>query len=227
MDRRAPYTARPAAGASWFLLARLAVLLQGLLALFWFLGWFSLDGMDWILAGFGFGLDMLVWWIQKKCWKENQWRRFEGFRNTLGGTLAVPHYHQYFIRALTHRHSTLITWIAACVYFAWSPDLVRIGFLVILGSAAPDSASMPLGAVPRNHPLRQIYFVMFTFTVRDVHSSNPVAACHPSRCSLSTASVVIGGSHLDTARSRLFGTAPCTNLTPGIRAVRDSTGSDW
>ncbi|KAJ7312566.1 hypothetical protein DFH08DRAFT_822006 [Mycena albidolilacea] len=129
MDRRAPYTARPAAGASWFLLARLAVLLQGLLALFWFLGWFSLDGMDWILAGFGFGLDMLVWWIQKRCWKENQWRRFEGLHNTLGGAMAMPHYHQYFIRALTHRHSTLITWIAAHIYFVWSPELMRIGLV--------------------------------------------------------------------------------------------------
>ncbi|KAJ7331306.1 hypothetical protein DFH08DRAFT_881359 [Mycena albidolilacea] len=71
MDRRVPYSARPAAGASWFLLARLAVLLQGLVPLFWFLGRFSLDSMDWILAGFGFGfefgfwiwLDVLLWWI--------------------------------------------------------------------------------------------------------------------------------------------------------------------
>ncbi|KAJ7799893.1 hypothetical protein B0H14DRAFT_2616689 [Mycena olivaceomarginata] len=122
--------ARPAAGASWFLLARLAVLLQGLLALFSFLGWFSLDGMDWDLAGFGFELDVLGWWIQMRYWKENQWRRFEGLYNTLGGVLAAPHYHQYFIRALAHRHSTSIIWIAACVYFAWSPNLACAGLLV-------------------------------------------------------------------------------------------------
>ncbi|KAJ7320739.1 hypothetical protein DFH08DRAFT_818998 [Mycena albidolilacea] len=129
--------AQPVAGASWFLLARLAVLLQSLVPLFWFLGWFLLDGMDWILAGFGFGLDMLVWWIQKRCWKENQCGRFEGLHNTLGGTLAVPHYHQYFIRALVHRHSMPIVWIAACVYLAWSPDLACAGFLVCSMSVSP------------------------------------------------------------------------------------------
>ncbi|KAJ7328002.1 hypothetical protein DFH08DRAFT_331044 [Mycena albidolilacea] len=133
MDRRVPYTARPVAGASWFLLARLAVLLQGLLPLLWFLGWFSMDGMNWDLAGFGVGLDVLVQWIQRSYWKENQWRRFTGLYNTLGGALAAPHYHQHFIQALTHRHSTLITWIAACVYFAWSPDLACAGLLVVCG----------------------------------------------------------------------------------------------
>jgi hypothetical protein len=133
MDRRVPYTARPAAGASWFLLARLVVLLQGLLALFWFLGWFSLDGMDWDLAGFGFELDVLGWWIQTRYWRENQWRRFEGLYNTLGGALAMPHYHQYFIQALAHWHSMSIIWIAACIYFAWSPDLACAGLLVVCG----------------------------------------------------------------------------------------------
>jgi hypothetical protein len=136
-----PYTARPAAGASWFSLARLVVPFQGLVPLFSFLGRFSLDGMDWVLAGIGIGigiwiwiwLDVLVWWIQRRCWKENQWRRFAGLHNTLSGALAAPHYHQYLNRALTHRHSMLITWIAACVYFAWSPDLARTGLLVVCG----------------------------------------------------------------------------------------------
>jgi hypothetical protein len=107
------------------------VLLQGLIPLF--LGWFSLDGMDWVLAGFGFGLDVLVWWIQRRYWKENQWRRLKGLYNTLGGTLDMPHYHQYFIQALVHRPSTSIIWIAACVYFAWSPDLTCTGLLVVCG----------------------------------------------------------------------------------------------
>jgi hypothetical protein len=66
--------ARPVAGVFWFSLARLVVLLQGLVPLFWFLGWFSLDGMDWVLTGFGFEFGIWIWlntlveWIQRRCW---------------------------------------------------------------------------------------------------------------------------------------------------------------
>jgi hypothetical protein len=119
MDRHMPYMARPAAGAFWFSLSRLVVLLQGLVPLFWFLGWFLLDGMDWVLTGFGFEfgiwiwLDALVEWIQRRCWKENQWRWFEALYNTLGGALVAPFYQQYFIRALAYWSSKFIVWIAA------------------------------------------------------------------------------------------------------------------
>lgn len=118
------------------------LLLQGgLKPLFWFLEWFSLDGMDWDLARFGFEFEFeiwiwlngLLWWIQKRSWKENQRRRFEGLYNALGGALVAPYYHQYFIRALAHWPSKFIIWIAACVYFAWSPDLARAGLLVVCG----------------------------------------------------------------------------------------------
>ncbi|KAJ7021298.1 hypothetical protein C8F04DRAFT_1195621 [Mycena alexandri] len=113
MDRRAPHTARPAAGASWFSLARLVVLLQGLMPLFWFLGWFLLDGMDRDFGGFGLEVESGIWfwlnellqWILSRGWKGNRWKRFKGLYNALD----------------------------ACVYFAWSPDLARIGLLVVCG----------------------------------------------------------------------------------------------
>ncbi|KAJ7748877.1 hypothetical protein B0H16DRAFT_1461381 [Mycena metata] len=105
MDRPAPYTARPAAGVSWFSLARRVVLLQGLMPLLRFLGWFSLDGMDRDLGGFGlevelgiqFWLNELLRCIASRGCKENQWRRFEGLHNALDSALVVPH---YFIQTL-------------------------------------------------------------------------------------------------------------------------------
>ncbi|KAJ7731662.1 hypothetical protein B0H16DRAFT_1772780 [Mycena metata] len=139
MDHRAPYTARPAAGVSWFSLARLVVLLQGLMPLLRFLGWFLLDGMDKDLGGFGlevelgiqFWLNELLRWIASRGCKENQWRRFEELYNALDSALVVPY---YFIQTLVHWPSKLIsTWIATCVYFAWSPDLAPIGLLVACG----------------------------------------------------------------------------------------------
>ncbi|KAJ7939608.1 hypothetical protein B0H13DRAFT_1850384 [Mycena leptocephala] len=150
MDRRAPYTARPAAGASWFSLVRLVVLLQGLVPLFWFLEWCSLDGMDWDLAGFGFELefgilldvlillwigfglgvwvdDVLVEWIRRRSWKESQWRWIWNVYDSLGGALVAPPYHQLsFSRTLI----ALIVWIATCIYFVWSPEPARIGLIV-------------------------------------------------------------------------------------------------
>ncbi|KAJ7909403.1 hypothetical protein B0H13DRAFT_1877788 [Mycena leptocephala] len=108
MDHCTPYTARPAAGASWFSLARLVVLLQGLMPLFWFLEWFSLDGMDWDLAGFGFEFEFGIWiWLNGLLW----WiQKLEG-----------------------KSMEEFIIWTAACVYFAESPDLARAGLLVVCG----------------------------------------------------------------------------------------------
>ncbi|KAJ7765338.1 hypothetical protein B0H16DRAFT_1454493 [Mycena metata] len=141
MDCRAPHTARPAAGASWFSSARLVVLLQGLIPLLWFLGWFLLDGMDKDIGGFGlevesgiwFWLNELLWWIASRGWKENQWRKLEGLFNALNGALVAPYYTQYFIQTLVRWPSKLNCWIATCVYFAWSPDLARVGLLVVCG----------------------------------------------------------------------------------------------
>ncbi|KAJ7767662.1 hypothetical protein B0H16DRAFT_1787072 [Mycena metata] len=141
MDRRAPHTARPAAGASWFSSARLVVLLQGLIPLLWFLGWFSLDGMDRDIGGFGLEVESGIWfwlnellrWIASRDGKENQWRKLEGLFNALNGALVAPYYSQYFIRTLTRWPSKLNSWIATCVYFAWSPDLARVGSLVESG----------------------------------------------------------------------------------------------
>ncbi|KAJ7934072.1 hypothetical protein B0H13DRAFT_2306098 [Mycena leptocephala] len=136
MDRRAPYTARPAAGASWFSLARLVVLLQGLVPLFRFLEWFLLDRMDWDLAGFRFELEFGIWiwvdnvlveWIRRRSWKESQWRWIWNVYDSLGDALVAPPYHQLsFSRTLI----ALIVWIATCIYFVWSPEPARIGLIV-------------------------------------------------------------------------------------------------
>ncbi|KAJ7762205.1 hypothetical protein B0H16DRAFT_1688300 [Mycena metata] len=141
MDRRAPNTARPAAGASWFSLARLVVLLQGLIPLLWFLGWFLLDGMDRDIGGFGLEVESGIWfwlnellrWIANRDGKENQWRRFEGLYNALDGALVAPYHSPYIIRTLTRWPSKLNCWIATCVYFTWSPELARVGLLVVCG----------------------------------------------------------------------------------------------
>ncbi|KAJ7034367.1 hypothetical protein C8F04DRAFT_1101678, partial [Mycena alexandri] len=134
MDRRAPHTARPAAGASWSSLARLVVLLQGLMPLFWFLGWFFFDGMDRDFCGFGFEFGIWIWlddvlveWIRKRSWKESRWRWIWNVYDTLGSALvALPYHHLFFSRTLIASNA----WIATCIYFVWSPELAPIGLIV-------------------------------------------------------------------------------------------------
>jgi hypothetical protein len=56
---------------------------------------------------------------------------------TLGGALvALPHiYHEehYLLVAMPHwTYSTSLDWIAAHIYFVWSPELMRIGLVVFV-----------------------------------------------------------------------------------------------
>jgi hypothetical protein len=92
-----------------------------------------LDGMDWVLAGFGFEfgiwiwLDMLVEWIRRRYWKESRWRWIWNKYDTLGGALVVPPYHHL---SFSHALIALNVWIATCIYFVWSPEPARIGLIV-------------------------------------------------------------------------------------------------
>ncbi|KAJ7670993.1 hypothetical protein B0H14DRAFT_3691044 [Mycena olivaceomarginata] len=120
---------RPSIGASWLLLAMPVTVL-----LFWLRIW-----SDWLRIGiiwFGIGFGAWVWsevavverlisWIRRRGRKENRFKNILYAFTTLGGALVVLL--QLYI---SHRLSMSITWIAACVYFAWSPDLTRTGLLV-------------------------------------------------------------------------------------------------
>jgi hypothetical protein len=114
MDRRTPSMARPAAGAYWFTLARLTVL-QQVLALLWFIGiWIWLD-------------DVLVECIRRRSRKESQWRWIWNVYDTLGGALVAPPYHHL---SFSRTPIALIAWIAACIYFLWSPEPARAKLIV-------------------------------------------------------------------------------------------------
>ncbi|KAJ7789625.1 hypothetical protein B0H14DRAFT_2627056 [Mycena olivaceomarginata] len=71
-------------------------------------------------------VERLISWIRRRGRKENRFKNILYAFTTLGGALVMLL--QLYI---SRRLSMSITWIAACVYFAWSPDLTRTGLLVI------------------------------------------------------------------------------------------------
>ncbi|KAJ7801830.1 hypothetical protein B0H14DRAFT_2894376 [Mycena olivaceomarginata] len=117
---------RPSIGASWLLLAMPVTVL-----LFWLRIW-----SDWLRIG-------IIW--------RNRFKNILYAFTTLGGALVVLL--QLYI---SRRRSMSITWIAACVYFAWSPDLTRTGLLVVCGvfgwitifTRAPYHRTSPVSVQP-------------------------------------------------------------------------------
>ncbi|KAK7007933.1 hypothetical protein R3P38DRAFT_1623092 [Favolaschia claudopus] len=103
-----------------------------------------LDLLDWVGRIYGMfdcevlilvlvwiGLEMvstrlrLRGWIRR--WLERWW---EGFpkRYQTARSLASACFYYYSIILL--RRLPAIVWVAACIYFAWSPELARVGFVV-------------------------------------------------------------------------------------------------
>jgi hypothetical protein len=85
--------------------------------------------LDWLGIGFWFGDTMvegMMRWIRWREWKEARGNLFWYSLTTLSGALVVPLY-----LSISCWHSMLITWIAAHIYFVWSPDLTaHTGFVV-------------------------------------------------------------------------------------------------
>ncbi|KAJ7330820.1 hypothetical protein DFH08DRAFT_940145 [Mycena albidolilacea] len=124
-----PEMGRPSAGAYWL---PPAMPVAVLLLLLWLIGlWFI--RLDW----FGIGLWFWFWFgdtvvermtrgIRWREWKETHGKLFWFSHTTLSGALvALPHL------LSSRRHSMLIAWIAAHIYFVWSPDLTAHFGLVV------------------------------------------------------------------------------------------------
>ncbi|KAJ7323302.1 hypothetical protein DFH08DRAFT_1029661, partial [Mycena albidolilacea] len=128
MERR-PEMGRPSAGSYWLSLAMSAAVLL-------FLLW--LIRLDWLVIGFWFGdtvVEGMMRWIRWREWKEARGNLFWYSLTTLSGALVVPLY-----LSISRQHSMLITWIAAHIYFVWSPDLTaHTGFV---GSSTSSRLSM-------------------------------------------------------------------------------------
>ncbi|KAJ7480317.1 hypothetical protein B0H11DRAFT_2025735, partial [Mycena galericulata] len=123
MDRRAPYMGRPAAGAFWVSLAQFRL----------FGGRILLGLMVWLWVGLVLGRwnwleDVLV---EEIClMKSRRSWSLQHLRNIFGGVLVAPPQHLFIAQALTLQRSMLIVWVATCVYFTWSPELMRLGLVV-------------------------------------------------------------------------------------------------
>ncbi|KAJ7841528.1 hypothetical protein B0H13DRAFT_1910264 [Mycena leptocephala] len=138
---------RPSAGSSWLLLAMPVTVL-----LFWL--WIGVESRFW----FWFWLEvMLVKSIGWRGRKENYWKDIVIAFITLGSSLvARPQlFHQTHLLLVDMPHwatSTSFCWIAAHIYFVWSPELMRLGLVVTLRRAAqmnsfPDDEQSALESV--------------------------------------------------------------------------------
>jgi hypothetical protein len=130
-----PNTERPCGGLYWLLLAMPVTVLLW----FWLLGlfWFRVGIWIWLWLGRTM-MEGVGGWRQRGR-KKNQLKKILIGIITLGGTLvALPHiYHQkhYLLVAMPHRtYSTSLNWIAAHIYFVWSPELMHIGLVVFVVS---------------------------------------------------------------------------------------------
>ncbi|KAJ7689651.1 hypothetical protein B0H14DRAFT_2652693 [Mycena olivaceomarginata] len=132
MDRRTPYTARPrqerpvlAGKTSGPAAGSFAPVLVSWMVL---IGRYGLGfGKIWVWVGH------VGWWIQTRYWKENHGGGLKCYttRSAARWPRRITIHHILF--ELLRTHSTSIIWIAACVYFAWSPDLACAGLLVVCG----------------------------------------------------------------------------------------------
>lgn len=91
--------------------------------LFWLL-----DGMVWS----GIGVER---WIGRRGRKENRWKDILIVFIMLGGALVawLQLFHRTHILLVDMLHWTISTsfcWIAAHIYFVWSPELMRLGLVV-------------------------------------------------------------------------------------------------
>ncbi|KAF8166882.1 hypothetical protein K438DRAFT_2024981 [Mycena galopus ATCC 62051] len=137
-----PNTERPCGGSYWLLLAMPVTVL-------WFWLWIWLV---WILDGPMVRIGVIVWcwfwlevmlvgrsigWIRWRGWKKKRWKDILVYIITLGGALvALSHlFHQtpYLSAVMAHwSSSTPLNWIAAHIYFVWSPEFMRIGLVVFV-----------------------------------------------------------------------------------------------
>ncbi|KAJ7318778.1 hypothetical protein DFH08DRAFT_819666 [Mycena albidolilacea] len=89
--------------------------------------------LDWVGIGLGFWfwfsdamVERMMRWIRWREWKETGGKLFWFSHTTLSSMLVVPPH-----LLLSRQHSTLIDWIAAHIYFVWSPNLTtHIGLVV-------------------------------------------------------------------------------------------------
>jgi hypothetical protein len=87
--------------------------------------------LEWLEIGFWFGdtvVEGMMRWIRRRGWKECRIKTILIVFTTLGGALVA-----LLNLLLLCRHSASLDWIAACVYFAWSPELACAGLLVVCG----------------------------------------------------------------------------------------------
>ena len=114
-----PNTERPCAGSYWLLLAMPVTVLL----LFWLFGWFWLEVVL---------VKIFIGWRGRK---ENHWKDILVAFIMLSGTLVMQSqlFHKTHLSLVDMPHwttSTSFCWIAAHIYFVWSPELMCLGLVV-------------------------------------------------------------------------------------------------
>ncbi|KAJ7321221.1 hypothetical protein DFH08DRAFT_383451 [Mycena albidolilacea] len=127
-----PEMGRPSAGAYWLSPAMLVAVLKFVLRLIglWSI-WMVWVGMGlWFWPRFWFDdavIEGVVGWIRRRGRKECHIKTILIVFATLGGALVT-----LLNLLLSCRHSASLNWIAAYIYFVWSPELMCIGLVVFV-----------------------------------------------------------------------------------------------